>query len=145
MNESSTSCKITRRLLFYGFVVVLVSSVLHWYLLVRKERVCTRLSMRMATGEHEVFAALPPGHYFIHFTSEPSVGVALFGSDHNLLPAVITAQLTRKDGSVIAGPSTREIVSFDIEDSDAFRPLRLLVNITKKEECTIYMDMAPSK
>jgi hypothetical protein len=141
MSALSSSSKITRRLLFYGFVILIVWMILNTYRLIRVERANTRVSMRMGTGEHEVFVALPSGSYYIHFTSEP---ITFSHSIHNILPALITTQLLRADGGVIAGPYNDERVWFKIEDGDAFRRLRLLVNITKKEECLIYMDLAPS-
>src|SRR5436189_5034959 len=108
MSASSTPCKIIPRVLLYGFVAVIVWSLLHTYRTVRTERVNTRLSMHMAAGEHEDVVALPSGHYQIQFTSEPNVSPAIFIPAHSILPAVITTQLVRRDAGAIVVPTTEE-------------------------------------
>lgn len=99
--------------------------------------------MRMSTGEHEIVVALPSGRYQIQFTAEPNVSPAAIVPGHPVLPAAIKTKLARSDGSFIVEPTTNEYVAFSIEDSDAFRPQRILVSITKTRDCQIYMGLAP--
>lgn len=143
MSTSSTASKIALRVLLYSFLAVVIWSLLHTYLAIRAERVNTRLSMRMSTGEHEVVVALPSGRYQIQFTAEPNVSPAVIVPGHPVLPAEITTKLVRADGRFIVGPTTKEYVTFSIEGSDAFRPQRLLVSITKTQDCQVYMSLAP--
>ena len=135
--------KIIFRVLLYSFVAVVVWSLLHTYLAVRTERVRTRLSVRMSAGDHEVVVALPSGSYQIQFTAEPNVSPAMIVPGHPVLPAVISTRLARADGQLIVEPTSKEYVTFRIEGADAFRPQRLLVSITKTQECQIYMNLAP--
>lgn len=141
--SASSTCKIALRLLLYGFVAMVVWSLLHTYRVVRTERVNTRLNMHMASGEHEVVVAVPSGRYQIQFTSEPNVSPSIIVPARSILPALITTQVIRRDGGVIVAPTTKEHVTFAIEGSDAFRPQRLLVRITKTQECKIYMNLGP--
>ena len=143
VSTSSTTSKIALRVLLYSFLAVVIWSLLHTYLAIRSERVNTRLSMRMSTGEHEVVVALPSGHYQIQFTAKPNVSPAIIVPRHPVLPAAITTKLSRADGRFIVEPTTKEHVIFSINDSDAFRPHRLLVSITKTQDCQIYMSLAP--
>jgi len=99
--------------------------------------------MRMSTGEHEVVVALPSGRYQVQFTVEPNVSPAFIVQGHPVLPAVISTSLARADGEFIVEPTTKEYLTFVIESADAFRLQRLLVSITKTQECQIYMNLAP--
>jgi hypothetical protein len=144
MSAKSTTCKIVLRILLYTFLAVVVWGLLHAYHTIRTERVRTRLSMRMSEGEHEVVVSLPSGGFQIHFTAEPNVGpasVVYYG--RHMLPAVITTRLARRDGSFIVEPTTKEYITFSMEGDDLFRPQRLLVSITKTQDCQIYMNLAP--
>lgn len=143
MSTASTASRIALRLLLYSFLALVIWSLLHTYLAIRTERVNTRLSMRMSTGEHEIVVALPSGRYQIQFAAEPNVSPAAIVPGHPVLPAAITTKLARSDGSFIVEPTTNEYVAFSIKDSDAFRPQRILVSITKTQDCQIYMDLAP--
>jgi len=143
VSTSSIASKIALRVLLYGFVAVVTWSLLHTYLVIRAERVNTRLSVRMSTGEHEVVVALPSGRYQIQFTAEPNVSPAVIVPGHPALPAAITTKLVRADCRFIVEPTTKEYVTFSIEHRDAFRPQRLLVSITKTQDCQVYMSLAP--
>lgn len=143
MSTSSTASKIALRVILYSFLAVVIWSLLHTYLAIRTERVNTRLSMRMSTGDHEVFVALPSGSYQIQFTAEPNVSPAVIVPGQAVLPATITTKLVRADGRFIVEPTTKEYVTFSIESSDAFRPQRLLVSIAKTQDCQVYMNLAP--
>lgn len=143
VSTSGTASKIALRVLLYGFLAVVIWSLLHTYLAIRAERVNTRLSMRMSTGEHEVVVALPSGRYQIQFTAEPNVSPRVIVPGHRVLPAAITTKLVRADGGFIVEPTTKEYVTFSIEGSDVFRPQRLLVSITKTQDCQVYMSLAP--
>ena len=79
----------------------------------------------------------------IQFTTEPNASPAIIVPGHPVLPAVISTRLARADGQFIVEPTSKEYVTFGIESTDAFRPQRLLVSITKTQECQIYMNLAP--
>jgi len=143
VSTTNTTCKIILRVLLYAFIAVLVWSLLHTYLVVRTERVRTRLSMHMSAGEHELVVALPSGRYQIQFTAEPNVSPAIIVHGSAILPAMIRTRLVRADGRFIVEPTTKEYLTFGIESADTFRPHRLLVSITKTQECQIYMNLAP--
>lgn len=140
---SSSGYKIAQRVLLYGFFGWAVWSLAHAYVMVREERVNTRLSMRMSNGEHEVVVALPAGRYRIHFTANPNVGVGFSGGRDRVLPAAITTKVVRADGGLIVTPTTMEAVSFSIEGDDVFNPVRMLVSITMAQESTVYMNLGP--
>jgi hypothetical protein len=139
----SAGYKIAQRVLLYGFFGWAVWSLAHAYVIVREERVNTRLSVRMPDGEHEVVVALPAGRYLIHFTANPNVGVGFSGSGDRVLPAAITTKVVRADGGLIVKPTTMEAVSFSIEGDDVFKPVRILVSITNAQESTVYMNLGP--
>ena len=140
---TNSGYKIVQRVLLYGFFGWAVWSLAHTYVIVREERVNTRLSTRMSNGEHEVVVALPAGRYLIHFTENPNVGVVFSGSGDRVLPAAITTKLVRADGGLIVKPTTMEAVGFTIEGNDEFRPVRILVSITNGQESTVYMNLGP--
>jgi hypothetical protein len=98
--------------------------------------------MRLAEGEHEFVTSLPSGSFQIQFTPEPNVSPAIMVSAQPILPAQISTRIVRQDGSTIVEPTTKEYVTFAIQDRDAFQPLRLLVNIKKTNQCKIYMNVA---
>lgn len=129
--------------MLYSFLAVVMWSLLHTYRTIREVRVRARLSLLMPTGEHEIVVALPTGCYQIQFTAEPNVSPAIIVPGHPVLPAAITTKLARADGRFIVEPTTKEYVTFAIEGSDAFRPQRLLVSITKTQDCQIYMNLSP--
>ena len=143
MSATSVKSKIILRLLLYAFLTLLAWSLLHTYLAVRTERVRTRLSMLMAAREHGVVCALPAGRYQIQFTPKPNVGPGIIVPAHPILPAHISTSLVRQNGELIKASTTDEYVVFTIEGSDAFRPQRLLVSITKTQDCLIYMNLGP--
>ena len=138
---TSAGYKIAQRVLLYGFFGWAVWSLAHTYVIVREERVNTRLSMGMSAGEHEVVVSLPAGRYLIHFTAKPNVGVGFSGGGNRVLPVAITTKLVRADGGLIVKPTTVEAVSFLIEGDDVFKPVRILVSITKAQESTVYMNL----
>lgn len=138
-----TTGKIMLRLLFYGFLAIVVWSAGRTYLAVRTDRVNTRLSVRMTAGEHETVFSLPSGRYQIQFTDRPNASPAITVPPQHVLPAHIGTRIVRSDGSAILEPTTNEYVTFAIEGSDAFKPQRLLVSITETQECQIYMNLGP--
>lgn len=143
MSTSISASKAAVRLALYSLLAVVIWSLLHTYRAIRTERVNTRLSMRMSTGEHEVVVALPLGRYTIGFSAEPNVRAAGIVPGYPVLPAAITTKVVRADGRFILEPTTKEHVAFSIEGSDAFQPQRLLVSITKTQDCLVYMNLAP--
>jgi len=138
---TSAGYKIAQRVLLYGFFGWAVWSLAHAYVIVREERVNTRLSMRMANGEHEVVVSLPAGRYLVHFTANPNVGVGFSGGGDRVLPAAITTKVVRADGGLLVKPTTMEAASFLIEGDDVFKPVRILVSITNAQESTVYMNL----
>jgi hypothetical protein len=138
---TSDGYKVARRVLLYGFLVGVVWSLAHTYVIIRNERVNTRLSVRMPDGEHEVVVALPAGRYLIHFTANPNVSVQIQRGGDRVVPGAITTKLVRADGGLIVKPTTMEAVGFTIEGNDEFRPVRILVSITKAHESTVYMNL----
>ena len=138
---TSAGYKIVQRVLLYGFFGWAVWSLAHTYVIIRNERVNTRLSVRMPDGEHEVVVALPAGRYLIHFTASPNVSVQIQRGGDRVVPGAITTKLVRADGGLIVKPTTVEAVSFLIEGNDEFKPVRILVNITKAQESTVYMNL----
>ena len=138
---TSDGYKVARRVLLYGFLVGVVWSLAHTYVIIRNERVNTRLSVRMPDGEHEVVVALPAGRYLIHFTANPNVSVQIQRGGDRVVPGAITTKLVRADGGLIVKPTTMEAVSFLIEGDDVFKPVRILVSITKAQESTVYMNL----
>lgn len=99
--------------------------------------------MRLSTGDHEIIVALPAGRYQIQYTAEPNVSPTIIVPGHPALPAVISTQLERADGQVVVEPTSKEYFTFGIEGAEAFRKQRLLVSITKTQDCQIYMNLAP--
>jgi hypothetical protein len=142
MSATYTRGKLVARLLLYALLASLAFALVHGYQVIRKERVSTRLAVRLAEGENEIEVSLPSGHFQIHFTPEPNVSPAVIVSAQPVLPAQISTRIMRQDGSTIVEPTPREYVTFSIDERDAFRPLRLLVNITKTNQCKIYMNVA---
>jgi hypothetical protein len=140
---TSSGYKIAQRVLLYGFLGWAVWSLAHAYVIVREERVNTRLSMRMSAGEHEVVVSLPAGRYLVHFTAKPNVGVGFHGRGNRVLPAAITTKVVRADGGLLVKPTTMEAASFSIEGDDVFKPQRLLVSIANAQDCTVYMNLGP--
>ena len=138
---TSEGYKIVQRVLLYGFLVGVIWSLAHTYVIIRNERVNTRLSVRMPDGEHEVVVALPAGRYLIHFTANPNVSVQIQRGGDRVVPGAITTKLVRADGGLIVKPTTMEAVGFTIEGNDEFRPVRILVSITKAHESTVYMNL----
>jgi hypothetical protein len=138
---TSEGYKIVQRVLLYGFLVGVIWSLAHTYVIIRNERVNTRLSLRMPDGEHEVVVALPAGRYLIHFTANPNVSVQIQRGGDRVVPGAITTKLVRADGGLIVKPTTMEAVGFTIEGNDEFRPVRILVSITKAHESTVYMNL----
>lgn len=138
---TSEGYKIAQRVLLYGFLVGVIWSLAHTYVIIRNERVNTRLSLRMPDGEHEVVVALPAGRYLIHFTANPNVSVQIQRGGDRVVPGAITTKLVRADGGLIVKPTTMEAVSFLIEGDDVFKPVRILVSITKAQESTVYMNL----
>lgn len=138
---TSEGYKIVQRVLLYGFLVGVIWSLAHAYVMIRNERVNTRLSLRMPDGEHEVVVALPAGRYLIHFTANPNVSVQIQRGEERGLSAAITTKLVRADGGLIVKPTTVEAVSFLIEGDDVFKPVRILVSIPKAQESTVYMNL----
>jgi hypothetical protein len=98
--------------------------------------------MRLADGEHEVVVALPTGRFLMQFTLEPNVTPSIMVPPQPVLPARVSTRIERQDGTVIVEPTPKEYVSFSVADRDAFRPLRLVVNISKTNQCQIYMNIA---
>ncbi|RFC49108.1 MAG: hypothetical protein DVB22_002692 [Verrucomicrobia bacterium] len=138
---TSSGYKIAQRVLLYGFFGMVIWSLAHAYVMIRNERVNTRLSLRMPDGEHEVVVALPAGRYLIHFTASPNVSVQIQRGEERGLSAAITTKLVRADGGLIVKPTTVEAVSFLIEGDDVFKPVRILVSIPKAQESTVYMNL----
>ena len=85
--------------------------------------------------------ALPAGRYLIHFTASPNVSVQIQRGGERGLPAAITTKLVRADGGLLVKPTTMEAVGFSIEGNDEFKPVRILVSITKAQESTVYMNL----
>jgi hypothetical protein len=140
---TSAGYKIVQRVLLYGFFGWAVWSLAHTYVIIRNERVNTRLSVRMSNGEHEVVVALPAGRYLIHFTTSPNVSVQIQRGGDRVVPGAITTKLVRGDGGLIVKPTTMEAVGFSIEGNDEFKPVRILVSFTKAQESTVYMNLGP--
>lgn len=129
-------------LLLCTFLALLAWLFLHTYGVIRTERVSTRLSAQLADGRHEFVASLPKGRFQIQFTSKPNVSAGVIVPPHPVLPAHISTRLLRQDGSVMIQPTEKEYITFEVPNADAYRPVRLLVDITKTNECTVYLNMA---
>jgi hypothetical protein len=129
-------------ILLCTFLALLAVIVLNTYRVIRTERVSTRLSAQLRDGQHEFVASLPSGHFQIQFTAKPNVGAGIIVPPKPVLPARISTRLLRQDGSVIVQPTEMEYVTFKVAAADAYRPLRLLVDVTRTNECTVYMNMA---
>lgn len=142
MSTTYTKGDLIARLLLYGFLGFLAFTLAHSYCVIRNERVSTRLSVRLADGQHEIVVSLPSGRFQIQFTSEPNVSPAIKVPAQPVLPAQISTKIVRQDGSIIVEPTGKEYVTFSVRDQDVFRPLHLLVTIAKTNQCQIYMNIA---
>jgi hypothetical protein len=142
MSAPLTKAQLLSLLLICAFVALVALTFAHTHHAIRKERVCTRLSVQMAEGQHELVAALPSGRFQIQFTAKPNVSPGITVPPGPVLPAHISTSILRQDGSRILEPTQAEYVTFTVADGDAFRPLRLSVGVMKTNECTIYMNLA---
>jgi hypothetical protein len=142
MSEPHNRGKLVVSLLLCGIVAVLAVSFLNGYRVIRTERVCTRLAAGLADGQHEFVAALPRGRFQIQFTSEPNVSPSMIVPPGAVLPAQISTRIRGPDGGDLVEPTSKEYLTFSVQDKDAFRPLRISVGVRKTNECTIYMNMA---
>ena len=142
MIASYNKGKLIARLLLYAFLLLLTLMLIHGYQVIRNERVSTRFSVRLAEGQHEIVASLPSGHFQIQFTPKANVSPPISVPPEPVLTAHVSTSILRQDGSTIVQPTQKEYLTFHIADRDAFRPLHLLVNIAKTNECTVYMNLA---
>jgi hypothetical protein len=142
MSDSLTRGKLVARLLLYVFLTFLAAVFVHSYRVIRTERVSTRLSFRLAEGQHEVVASLPSGHFQVQFTQKPNVSPAVVVPPLPVLPAHISTIVLREDGTAVVQPTDKEYVTFSVADADAFRPLRFQFTVLKTNECTVYVNLA---
>ena len=142
MNVNLTSRKIVALTVTCIFVASLVWMSLNTYLVIRQERVCTQVTVRLNGSDNEVFVTLPSGHFQIHFTAQPRIGPSRIIQPHPVLPAHITTSLTRSDGSAVFEPRSEEYFTFAIGERDAFRRLTLRVSSVRTQEGQIYMNLA---
>ena len=140
MSATYTKGRLIARFLLYALLAFVILQFVQCYRVIRNERVCTRFSIRLTEGEHEIVMSLPHGWFQIQFTSEPNVTPSIMVSPNPVLPARISTKILRKDGSAIVQPTQKEYIVFFIENRDEFRPHRLLVSITKTNQCQIYMN-----
>lgn len=141
MNANHTKGKLISRSLLYCFLLCLAFILVHGYRVTRSEHLCTRFSAQLTDGQHEFVVALPAGGFHIQFTAEPNVSTMTIVHKEQQLPAArISTSILRRDGSVLVR-STQEYLEFDVRLAEAYRPLRVLISVTRTNESKIYMNV----
>lgn len=141
MSKKNIKVELMWKLLRYCFLLCMAFIIIDVYRVARKERICTRFSARLTANQNEFVVALPAGAFHVQFTAEPNITTLLMVSKEHLLPARISSSIVRPDGSPFITRTEEEFISFRVEPADAYRPLRLLVSITKTNQCDIYMNL----
>ncbi len=135
------SAALIRKLVTYCLLICMAYVIIYFHRSTLKARISTRLSARLAVNQNEFLLSLPAGAFHVQFTAEPNITTLLIVPKEHVLPARISSSILRADGSPFIARTEDEFISFRVEPGDAYRPLRLLVSITKTNQSDIYMNL----